>query len=144
MTVKLTPPELMSPRQRAHEAASIIATAIGRLNATRPQGRGQSLMVSRIDGETGCFSLTSLIVPTRYRSEVVSPAFRALQTLSIRAGSRHLQPRRHHSAYKHQPTLLTRALLFASTTVYAARFRRARPLRELAGAAWRADRQSLR
>jgi len=37
MTVKLTPPELQSPRERACEAASIIATAIARLNATRPR-----------------------------------------------------------------------------------------------------------
>jgi len=34
MTVELTPPELLSPRERAREAAIIIATAIARLNAT--------------------------------------------------------------------------------------------------------------
>jgi hypothetical protein len=36
MTVELTPPELLSPRQRGFEAASLIATAIARLDATRP------------------------------------------------------------------------------------------------------------
>jgi hypothetical protein len=37
MTVEQTLPELMSPRQRAREAAEIIATAIARLHSTRPK-----------------------------------------------------------------------------------------------------------
>jgi hypothetical protein len=37
MTVEQTLPELMSPRQRAREAAEIIAAAIARLHSTRPQ-----------------------------------------------------------------------------------------------------------
>jgi len=35
--VALTPPEQLSPRERALEIASIIATAIARLDATRPR-----------------------------------------------------------------------------------------------------------
>ena len=35
--VALTPPGLLSPRERALEIASIIATAIARLDATRPR-----------------------------------------------------------------------------------------------------------
>ena len=34
MTVERTPSDLLSPRERAREAAIIIATAIARLNAT--------------------------------------------------------------------------------------------------------------
>jgi hypothetical protein len=37
MTVEQTLPELMSPRQRAREAAEIIANAIARLHSTRPK-----------------------------------------------------------------------------------------------------------
>jgi hypothetical protein len=37
MTVEQTLPELMSPRQRAREAAEIIAAAIARLHSTRPR-----------------------------------------------------------------------------------------------------------
>lgn len=37
MTVERTPTELLSPRWRAQEATSIIATAIARLHSTRPQ-----------------------------------------------------------------------------------------------------------
>ena len=37
MTIAHTPPELLSPRERALEAASIIATAVARLDATRPR-----------------------------------------------------------------------------------------------------------
>lgn len=36
MTVEQTLPELMTPRQRAREAAEIIAAAIARLHATLP------------------------------------------------------------------------------------------------------------
>ena len=37
MTVEQTLPELLSPRQRAREAAEIIAAAIARLHSTRPR-----------------------------------------------------------------------------------------------------------
>jgi hypothetical protein len=37
MTVEQTLPELLSPRQRAREAAEIIASAIARLHSTRPR-----------------------------------------------------------------------------------------------------------
>ena len=37
MTVEQTLPELMLPRQRAREAAEIIAAAIARLHSTRPR-----------------------------------------------------------------------------------------------------------
>lgn len=37
MTVELTLPAKLSPRQRAREIASILATAIARLDATRPR-----------------------------------------------------------------------------------------------------------
>jgi hypothetical protein len=35
MTVELPPPELLSPRERAREAVSILALAIARLDSTR-------------------------------------------------------------------------------------------------------------
>jgi len=37
MTIKQIPPDLMSPRERAHEAAAILADAIVRLCVTRPR-----------------------------------------------------------------------------------------------------------
>lgn len=37
MTVEPTPPEMLSPQRRAQEAASVLATAIARLNSTRPR-----------------------------------------------------------------------------------------------------------
>ena len=37
MTVEQTLPEMMSPLQRAREAAEIIAAAIARLHSTRPR-----------------------------------------------------------------------------------------------------------
>ena len=44
--VPVTPPELLSPRERALEIASIIATAIARLDATRPRERDIQLGLS--------------------------------------------------------------------------------------------------
>jgi len=43
MIVEQTLPELMPPRQRAREAASIIAAAIARLHSTRPRDSEISL-----------------------------------------------------------------------------------------------------
>lgn len=37
VTVKLHSPDLMTPRERAREAATLLATAIARLHATIPQ-----------------------------------------------------------------------------------------------------------
>jgi hypothetical protein len=37
MTVKLTLPQSLSPGERAREAASILASAIARLHASRPR-----------------------------------------------------------------------------------------------------------
>jgi hypothetical protein len=37
MTVEHTPPEYLSPRERAREAASILALAIARLHSTLPR-----------------------------------------------------------------------------------------------------------
>jgi hypothetical protein len=39
MTLTHTPPDLLSPRERALEVASIIATAVARLDATRTRER---------------------------------------------------------------------------------------------------------
>ena len=43
MTVELIPPEQLSPRDRAREAAVLIAAAIARLHATLPRGDVVSL-----------------------------------------------------------------------------------------------------
>ncbi len=43
MIVEQTLPELLSPRQRAREAAEIIAAAIARLHSTRPRDSDISL-----------------------------------------------------------------------------------------------------